>query len=313
MRKFGVEIELNSFDQRDFKKNPLSKNEKPEGIDYVSDLLKNSGRDVEIRSWHHTHNNDKWICKPDASCGMEICSPVSEDIEEIKDVINLLSKDSKIKIDNRCSLHVHMDVSDCIEKNNFLLDFEKSYKLGSVISWWIKCEAVFFDSFPNERKNNKYCQCIGLSDLLSIRDINTKKLINVLGQNKYYSLNTYHLYKTDRLSIEFRLAEHTACRDAEFTANWINLLNNFIDRSIDKGMPSDLCWIDPIEVFDLLNINKNIILAKWFLNRLITNINSDTNYWKKDFRKNSIIEIKKIIKKLHLDKEIDCYLFEMDK
>lgn len=313
MRKFGVEIELNSFDQRDFKKDPLAKNEKPEGMDYVFDLLKSNGYEVESRSWQNTHNNDKWICKPDASCGIEICSPVSENLEEIKKVINLLSVDPKIKIDDRCSFHVHMDVSDCIYKNNFLLDFEKSEKLGSILSWWIKCEAVFFDSFPNKRKNNKYCQCIGISDFLSIDDANTKKLISVLGQNKYYSLNTYHLSKIDRLTIEFRLAEDGACLDSDFACNWINLINRFIESSINKRMPSNLCWIDLIEVFDFLNLDNDIILAKWFLNRLVTNINSEINYWKKDFRKRSISELKYIIKKLHLDKEIYCNLFEMDK
>ena len=311
MRKFGIEIELNSFDQRDFKKNPLAKNEKPEGIDYLFDLLKCNNYKVELRGWQNNHNNNEWICKPDASCGIELCSPVSDSFEEIKSVIDLLSKDSKIKIDDRCSLHVHVDVSDCIEKNNFLLDFEKSDKLGSIISWWIKCEAVFFDSFPTKRKNNKYCQCIGLSDILSVNDINTKKLINVLGQNKYYSLNTYHLSKIDRLSIEFRLAEGEACLDSNLAVNWINFLINFIDCSINKGMPSDLCWIDPVEVFKFLQLD--IILAKWFLERLMTNINSDVNYWKKDFRKNSIIEIEKIIKNLHLDKEINSYLFQKDK
>ena len=48
-RKFGIEIEFNSFDGRDFRKNPLDKGEMPLGIDYIADLVnKNTDRNVKI-------------------------------------------------------------------------------------------------------------------------------------------------------------------------------------------------------------------------------------------------------------------------
>ena len=50
MRKFGVEIELNSFDKRDFKLNPLAMNEFPKGMDYIANLIRN------LNNLFSTHN-----------------------------------------------------------------------------------------------------------------------------------------------------------------------------------------------------------------------------------------------------------------
>jgi hypothetical protein len=66
----------------------------------------------------------------------------------------VFTKTSKIQSDNRCSFHVHIDVSDLSE-----------IKLASVISWWIKCEPVFLDSVPAKRKKNQYCQFLGEMDI----------------------------------------------------------------------------------------------------------------------------------------------------
>ena len=111
-RRFGVEIEINATDGRS--RPPGEK--LPEGIFYVSQMLaSNLNCRVDVAKWHHTHHNQSWIVKPDSSCGMEICSPVSKGtsgLEVICNVVDLLKLDPIVQADERCSLHVHVEVSD---------------------------------------------------------------------------------------------------------------------------------------------------------------------------------------------------------
>jgi hypothetical protein len=317
MRKFGVEIELNSFDQRDFKKNPLGRNEQPEGMEYIADIIKSLGLPVKIQGWQHNHNNDEWVCKPDSSCGIEVCSPVSSDLVDILKFVDCLSQDQNIRVDDRCSLHVHIDVKDCVFASNFNknYDFEKSIDLASILAWWIKCEPVFFDSFPKSRKLNKYCQCIGISDVFKSDDnVSPSLIIKNLGESKYFSANVYHLKKGSRASIEFRLADHFACIDSHFLNNWVNLLIHFIDRAIFVGLPNSFCWLNPKEVFDFLDFNNSgkEEVRNWFLARIITNIKSDISYWN-SFRNVAFLEVNEILNELQLDKDLISYLRQMDK
>ena len=157
-RRFGVEIELNSSDNRDFQEFPLASGELPEGIYDIANMITNHlGEKTLVKGWHSTHHNDGWVLKPDRSCGIEVCSPVSkgwEGIKSICNVVDLFEKTPQILADGRCSLHVHVDVSDCATE-----------EVAKILYWWIKCESVFLDSVPFSRKKNRYCQCIGMTDL----------------------------------------------------------------------------------------------------------------------------------------------------
>ena len=146
-RRYGIELEYNSFDGRDFIARPLGKNELPQGTQYVSALLaKTLGRKVEIKKWHHTSDNNCWIVKPDASCGIEVCSPVFKGrrgMDEICEVVDSLGGDDKIKSGLDCSFHIHVEVADLMLK-----------QVAVILAYWIKCEAVFLDSVPKDRKVN---------------------------------------------------------------------------------------------------------------------------------------------------------------
>lgn len=277
-RRFGVEIELNASDRRDFKKNPLKKDEQPAGIEYVANvLMKVIQSPVEIKKHHHTHNNNSWVLKPDSSCGIEICSEVTRGyygVKRICQVIQAFSDDPEIKLDERCSLHLHMDVSDTTLS-----------QLGTALAWWIKGEPVFLDAMTPNRKRNRYCQSVGMSDYF---DVDTKfdpdKVIKKLGIQKYFSINTYHMNQKKRSTIEFRIMGAEGCRDAFLAKNWIRLLIHFFEMGrnapppvpYEKGNPkSGYCWLDPIDVFDFLGFNGEYELSKgmlqtrnWFLARL---------------------------------------------
>lgn len=280
-RKFGVEFELNSFDNRDFKLNPLKTGELPLGVNYIADLLtKNTENIVEIRSWDHTHNNHQWIIKPDSSCGIEICSPVYSGIGGLSLLVKnteLLSNDFYLQSDEHCSFHVHVNVSDL-----------EVQQLAAVLTHWLKYEAVFMDSVPLHRKNNQFCQFIGLTDkILSFNVLPAYSLVKFF-QDKYYSANTYHYNNNKKLTIEFRISEATF--DPFFVKNWVNLLIRFVEVSKDKPLPSiynpqdkysGYCWLDPIDLFEHLMFFDNLSplylqTRAWFLNRLKTNIGDST-------------------------------------
>jgi hypothetical protein len=74
VRRFGVEIEINSFDMLN---RPMEDGMLPAGIYYVGNLVqKTSQEKVLIHKWGNDHHNDVWIVKPDGSCGLEVCTPV---------------------------------------------------------------------------------------------------------------------------------------------------------------------------------------------------------------------------------------------
>lgn len=292
-RRFGVEIEMNSLDRRDFKANPLDKGEFPKGIDYVATLIEKKLKvPVKILTWHHTHNNfNDWILKPDSSCGIEVCSPAARGwlgFGDIVKVVEIFSEDRRISIDGRCSFHIHVNVEDALKKREFTpyalsggWSLANSWGLANIVANWIKCEPVFMDCVPSSRKVNRYCQCIGMSDLFRHDDpVDPEFLINNLGQLKYFTLNTYHLCNGHRPTIEFRIAEAAACFDPVYAKNWMRLILHFVEQSLVKPTPSNLLWYDPMDVMELLdfttgNLSDELVETRnWFLARLYFNIKS---------------------------------------
>lgn len=303
LRRYGIEIEINAFDML----NRPASSKVPAGIYDVACLIHEAlQKNVTIHKWSNDHYNTNWILKPDGSCGMEICSPVLKGIRglsDIRQVVDKLQQDTRIKADSRCSLHVHVDVSD--------LDLKQ---VAAILTWWIKLEMFFMDAMPLSRKLNQYCQLIGLSSI--IHDVTDDFLSNIellkkLGETKYFSINTFHYYFNRRKTIEFRIMDHESCLNATTIVNWIILILHFISRSIEVGMPekyvsnaplSGYCWLDPKQAFGFLELDKNDELRKikkWFLERLLRNTLSKPSQgiFSISARKKSYSETKKIVQK----------------
>lgn len=278
-RRFGVEVEVNT-PSGEIKK--LGKNEAPEGAEYIAGLINKITREkVEIHGWHSTHNNLGWVVKPDSSCGVEICTPILKGYYGLLSLMRVIDgmKDS-VRADDRCSLHVHIDVED--------LDRDD---IGRILAWWIKCEAVFMDAMPSNRKLNRYCQCVGVSDLFHIDGCYTAdEIITTLGDVKYFSVNTFHLCRGKRNTIEFRIMGKDACLKPFVAKNWVRLLLHFVETAIKANFPvqyesgnpwSSLCWLDPKDVFSFLGFNDTRQLSPglqqvraWFITQTVQNIDS---------------------------------------
>jgi hypothetical protein len=329
-RRFGVEMEMNSLDKRDFQIHPLdsSKHESPKGIDYIANLiLKETGYSVSVERWHPTHNNSEWILKPDRSCGIELCSPAVKGwpgLKNICEVADVIKRDDKISIDHRCSLHVHIEVADCTRE-----------EIAKILTYWIKCESVFLDSVPNHRKRNQYCQCIGMTDLFEHNTIWDEDLIiKKLGNQKYYTINCFHYHKglttskPGRKTIEIRIGESEACSDPFLIKNWVRLLLHFVERAKAAEIPgvynsnnsmSGFCWLDPDDVMKFLGFTEENQLSKgmeqtrnWFIARLYNNISKDDSLpgvWSNLARKIAREQLTSIIDNLGLNvSDMDSYL-----
>jgi hypothetical protein len=313
-RSFGVEIEVNSLDRRDFINYPLKKGHLPLGVDYIGDIIaKNFNVPVVVNLWHYTNNNAFWVIKPDSSCGIELCSPVSKGkygLDQICQVINLISSDSNISIDKRCSLHVHVNVKDC-----------ETIDIAAILAWWIKCEAVFIDSIPQDRKRSRYCQYIAASDIFDTNFRDYSRLVKYLGSHKYFTANSFHLLNDERKTVEFRILGNEGCNDSDITRNWIKLLIHFVEMAKKISLPKPwknnddytrgLLILDPKDVFRFLGFldyelsDEMIGIRNWFLRRLKKNIVTDLQgFWSPASRVRAIQEVDELICELKMDMSI---------
>jgi hypothetical protein len=284
-RRFGVEIELNTADGV-IRKLDRNKGETPFGADRIALLIRRTLRKpVEIQGWDHNYNNQDWIVKPDGSCGIEVCTPVLKGYQGLIDLVQVVEtfRKAAISADQRCSLHVHVNIADLNKQ-----------ELASVVAWYIKCEHVFMDSVPAQRKVNRYCQMLGMTDFLNTDfSMNPDLLLSSISNVKYYSLNAYHfmkggafdLYNCRKKTIEFRIGENAMCLDGLAVKNWVRLLLHFVDMVRNRPMPpkyeegnpwTGLVWLEPDDVFKVLGFDQPCSeginqIKSWFMKRIFDN------------------------------------------
>ena len=289
--RFGVEIELNTFDDPSNKSDDSSE---PIGSRHAAHVVKETLQEnVEVTTWHTTINSNRWLVKPDSSCGFEICSPVlkgRQGLKSLVSVINSLKNDGRFNADSKCSFHVH-----------FELPSRDVGFISSLIVNWIKCELFFFLLIPDYRKQSKYCQLMGLSDLFPNNSQLDKNIIfNKVSDYKFYSLSLYHFKKSNRNTVEFRLMDNRACLDGKLVENWIILLNRFINKSNNNYvfnqeglLEKPFVWLDFKDVFDFLDLYKEKELIEFIKKRI------------KSFARNDSFFSLSLLKKI-----FGCYLSE---
>jgi hypothetical protein len=279
-RRFGSEIEVNAFDGQS---SPAQEGVQPDGIQHVAQIVATATRGrCEIYTWlagqKATDFNTIWMLKPDGSCGMEICSPVSKGLYGINQgarVITALRDSRIVQADSRCSLHIHVDVSDLTTE-----------QVAAVLAHWVKCEYTMLLAMPDHRKKNRYCQPIGMSDLLRADSImSPDSIITWLGMYKYYTANAFHYKNGKRPTLEFRIADEEACKNPEYYRNWHKLVLHLVETAVASGMPktynkddptSGYSWLTPSEVMRFLNFEGAVDLCDelketctWFKSRVL--------------------------------------------
>lgn len=336
-RRFGLEIEINSLDNRDFTINKLNKYEYPQGTIELAEIIrKNLNKSVDISGYKLTHNNVNWNIKPDSSCGIEVCTPVSSIREHYFDIFTFLkkAKEAKFNTDKRCSVHVNINLIDGFVKTESTLSDRKKYEwfpdsrcvagvgIYNLLKNWIRFEHIFFDLMPSHRKNTKYARCIGLTPRIDIEKkerIEFNELFSLFSYDKYAkycSANIYHLCKGSRPTIEFRLFEGSL--NPVDIINWTRLLIFFVDKSMEYTSLSTSCktfvWADLKTFFKLMDFDKPDLLSiemqqcrSWFIYTLNKNLtNSDSIFWSKDSRSHILNELNEIID----DEKIKCITIE---
>lgn len=263
--RFGVEIELNSFDG--FSKSDDANG--PSGIKHAAEVVKNClNETVDVAPWHTTLTTPKWLIKPDSSCGFEVVSPIlkgNAGLKSLKKVITSFKKDGRFTVDSRCGFHVHYELPS---KN---IDY-----ISTMIVCWIRCELFFCLLIPNFRKQNRYCQLMGMSDIfLQNVDLNKNIIFNEISEYKFYSMSLYHFKKSNRNTVEFRIMDQSACLDSEVAECWILLLNIFINKvgkidvfDKDGNLKEKLAWLDCSDVFDFLQIKNNKKIVNFVVKRI---------------------------------------------
>lgn len=278
-RRHGSEIEVNALDGLSA---PAQEGAQPEGIQYVAQVVASTVKQrCEIYTWLAGQKaadfNQIWLVKPDGSCGMEVCTPVSKGLYGINQGARVIAafKDSRvIQADTRCSLHVHVDVSDLTTD-----------LVAAILAHWLKCEYTMLLAMPDHRKKNRYCQPIGMSDLVQAdSNLTSEGLINWLGMYKYYTANAFHYKNGKRPTLEFRIADEEACKNPVYYRNWHKLILHFVEMAILKGLPkpfekgnpfSGYLWLTPDEVLSFLGFEDQVDLCdelketrSWLISRI---------------------------------------------
>jgi len=307
-RRFGVELEILAFDGKN--RPPGGEKDKPAGTDYVVSLVKNrADENVEWRVYEHTHNNYCWVVKPDSSCGLEICTPIYRNwrgIRKICHVVEAFSKDPLIKVDERCSVHVHVDVSDLTEE-----------MVASTIIHWVKCEAVFLDMVPFSRKINRYCQFLCARDNFDTEYyMSPQEIISSVGDVKYYTANTKQWMYTGgkRKTLEFRIIEGEGCKDPYLIKNWLRLILHFVEMTSKYALPpkykqgdqwSWICMLDTIDVLRVLgffpgqyNLSPGLQETRnWMLARLKKYMNHGNSFVPREKSYQELLNVLDILEK----------------
>lgn len=284
-RRFGLEAEVNAFDGLS---HPAQEGALPAGIQAVANIVARTlNTRCEIYNWINgqkaTDFNPFWVVKPDGSCGMEVCSPVSKGLLGIDHgaaVVAALRDSRLVKADSRCSLHVHTEVADL-----------GTEQVASVLAHWVKCEYTMLLAMPDRRKKNRYCQPIGMSDLLRADQLlSPGMLINRLGAYKYYTANAFHYSRSKRPTLEFRIADEEACLNPHYFRNWSKLVLHFVEIASEAPYPKDYSpndpksgylWLYPEDTLKFLKFDRRDELCPelqetcdWFVKRINDNSHS---------------------------------------
>lgn len=245
-RRFGVEIEYNSFDKMSRTLGDL-----PAGIHSYANVIANALKcRVNVDKYHLTSNNKDWVLKPDSSCGIEVCSPPLRGVYGLKSIYNAIKAltEKNISADKRCSLHVHIEIADFEDQD-----------IINLLSAWTSHELFFFFLTNIDRWMNPYCQPMGFYvDFSCFSNKMTKEnVLDLFGNYKYSAINLGHYknQKSNKKTIEFRIMGNEGCLCPDTAVIWCKILLCFVDnvKNMD-GIIDNIEYKNVTETLEFLNL-----------------------------------------------------------
>lgn len=222
-RSYGVEIEWDDkYIRSDVKRTLLDR------FDW-------SRNDVE-ECGYGRGSDSKWSLEYDNSCGAEAVSPIlsgSNDFAEIREVITAIH-DNGGRVNRKCGLHVHHDISD----------FETK-EAKRLLSLYLRFEETLDSMVPNSRRadNNSYLhgwRARGDHNRALNRLKNDVSDIEDIAwycqpggsQNRYQKLN-FEPYR-DQGTVEFR--QHSGTLNYEKITNWIKVTQAMVETAKNRQL-----------------------------------------------------------------------------
>lgn len=251
-RRFGVELEVS---------NNLSKKALAEIVESYEFWYGGIGRDVVVspgkKGWAETRCNSYWHVKYDSTCGpqgkdidsgWEIASYIGQGVRDVKYISGLADflARHKAEVNKHCGLHIHVEANDFVARN-----------MGVLLARWLQVEHFLIHICDRSRWCNPYCRSVRsrLDDRLGLFAISylhespstfwkymrPTDFSTHCNEDKKYMLNTVGVAigeinpSHDRRTIELRLPEGRL--STEHVRNWIKLIVNFVDVSMNASSP----------------------------------------------------------------------------
>ncbi len=216
--KFGIELEINVPDKRDFIRR-----------------LERKGVPINTDCDTHTVVRDAWKVVHDGSLSSswdrdccEVVSPPSADFEQIKLVCEVM-KEVGAKVNNSCGFHVHHDISEYKRK-----------QIMRIYNFYAKYEHYIDKFHKADREDNSYCRPIeDIIDRVNNSETKSQLLRDVAGRGRGGYYNNIRYYKINLRSfiyygtIEFR--QHGGTIKFEDIYAWVNFTHKIIERALEIG------------------------------------------------------------------------------
>jgi len=210
-RRFGVEIE---FTRANVNRDALARAITDAGVPCASEYYN-----------HQTVSH--WKLTTDASCGLEMVSPILQGesgFQDLKTVLDIMVE-MGCTVNRSTGVHVHLEAADLT-----------ALDVKNIVTRYADNEAEIDSWFPRSRRasNNTYCRSVSQGIDVSFRNVDdgaldAERATSAQGYMRHrfckVNLNSLSRYNT----IEFR--QHAGSTDFNKVSNWVLFLQHFVEQS----------------------------------------------------------------------------------
>jgi len=210
-RRFGVEIE---FTRANVNRDALAR------------AITDAGVPCAAEGYNHA-NRSYWKIVTDASCGLEMVSPILQGESGFQDLKTVLDTMAEMgcTVNRSTGVHVHLEAADLT-----------ALDVKNIVTRYADNETEIDSWFPRSRRasNNQYCrpvsQCIDVSfrnfDEHNMDSHDAVAAVRAM-RHRFCKVNLASLSRYN--TIEFR--QHAGTTDFNKVSNWVLFLQHFVEQS----------------------------------------------------------------------------------